>query len=96
MGHYTPDFVRPSLYNPGLESAVIAIDVSGSMSPDDVAVATGFAEQLLLGSPETEVYVITCSEHVEEFKLITPSDLPLELNASFGGTSFAPVFDRIE
>lgn len=90
-------FYLPSLYSQEIETLVVMIDTSGSISQDEL---TRFASELseiltVLNIGTVHVlYVDTRVARVEEF---TRDDLPLNLKAhGGGGTDFRPGFEWVD
>lgn len=93
--------VIPRYRNTQTRRIVLAIDSSGSMSPSDMAHAVDVCARLLLESrknhTKTELHVWSCDTNAHEIAKYTtydkiPKELPL---IGRGGTSFKPVFDKI-
>lgn len=98
--------VEPSEVNEvkKLHSLVIAIDTSGSCSGEVASLFLRETYQLLLDLREMaqfdSVYVLQCDEEIQDEQCFTNIDTLFEMREQemygFGGTSFVPVFGRIE
>ncbi|MFW5735275.1 MAG: VWA-like domain-containing protein, partial [Oceanidesulfovibrio sp.] len=101
-------WVRPNrrhlhagLYLPGLESeelseVVVAVDVSGSVSQEEL---DSFAAELsaVLEEFDTTVRVFTCDAALTTQDTLARWDLPLDFTATGGGgTDFRPPFTQLE
>jgi predicted metal-dependent peptidase len=86
----------PSIRSAELPPIVIAVDTSGSITPEDLnqfsAEVTAICEDL----PISTVKVLYCDEQVTEGPEYTKDDLPVRLTPQGGGgTDFRPVFDFV-
>jgi predicted metal-dependent peptidase len=84
-------------YTPNMGPLVIAVDTSGSLDDDDIAMFNGHINRILdTCSPEI-VHVVYCNTHVQGVDEYTPDDFPVYIQAKGGGgTSFKPVFDWVD
>lgn len=84
-------------YTPNMGPLVIAVDTSGSLNDDDIAVFNGHINRILdTCSPEI-VHVVYCDTRVHGVDEYTPDDFPVHIDAKGGGgTSFKPVFDWVD
>ena len=86
----------PSLSTEQLPEIVLAVDTSGSISPDEL---DQFATELssILETYETTLRVLWCDLEITGEQLFSRADLPLELQPhGGGGTDFRPVFNWVE
>lgn len=78
---------------------VFAIDTSGSMSQEDLGKGLGEMDSLLAKIPNSTCRVIQCDTVIHSDTVYTASDSPLYKKVAMkgrGGTSFAPVFERVK
>jgi predicted metal-dependent peptidase len=101
---FKPDYTRPSRRHDNLEfllpaaksyglDCAIAVDTSGSMSVDALAVAVA-ESAAILGAVGGSVRFLSCDAAVAEFRCVRhPKDFQL---IGGGGTDFAPVFEALK
>ena len=84
-------------YTPNMGPLVIAVDTSGSLNDDDIAMFNGHINRILdTCSPEI-VHIVYCDTRVQGVDEYTPDDFPVHIDAKGGGgTSFKPVFDWVD
>jgi predicted metal-dependent peptidase len=84
-------------YTPNMGPLVIAVDTSGSLNDDDIAMFNGHINRILdTCSPEI-VHIVYCDTRVQGVDEYTPDDFPVHIQApGGGGTSFKPVFDWVD
>lgn len=84
-------------YTPNMGPLVIAVDTSGSLDDDDIAMFNGHINRILdTCSPEI-VHIVYCDTRVQGVDEYTPDDFPVHIDAKGGGgTSFKPVFDWVD
>ena len=88
--------ILPTLYNQELPPIIVAIDTSGSISPDELKQFAGEIDDILNQYPTT-LTVIYCDTRVTEIETFTAENRPIKLNAKGGGgTRFSPVFEKVE
>lgn len=89
----------PDLYSEGCEVAV-AIDTSGSISEANLRDFLSETVAILRSRTVSRVRVLTCDAAVHQDEVVGPmDDLPAKLGGKLlgrGGTSFKPVFKRLE
>lgn len=84
-------------YTPTMGPLVIAVDTSGSLQADDIAMFNGHINRILETCTPEAVHVLYCDYNVQGVDEYTPDDFPVRIQAKGGGgTSFKPVFDWID
>jgi predicted metal-dependent peptidase len=84
-------------YTPNMGPLVIAVDTSGSLQADDIAMFNGHINRILETCSPEIVHVVYCDYAVAGVDEYTPDDFPVHIQAKGGGgTSFKPVFDWID
>jgi predicted metal-dependent peptidase len=84
-------------YTPNMGPLVIAVDTSGSLQADDIAMFNGHINRILETCSPEIVHVVYCDYTVAGVDEYTPDDFPVHIQAKGGGgTSFKPVFDWID
>ena len=86
----------PSLSTEQLPEVVLAVDTSGSITPEELE---QFAAELssILEAYDTTIRVVWCDLEITGEQTFTRADLPLELQPQGGGgTDFRPVFNLID
>jgi predicted metal-dependent peptidase len=86
----------PSVRNEELNSVIISVDTSGSLTDEQL---TAFAAEIsgILEAYPVTTHVIYCDSAVQAVETFDREDLPLTLNAKGGGgTSFIPPFAHVE
>ncbi len=93
-------FVGQGLYLPGYDyiprmgEVVLAVDTSGSLSNDDLALFGGHINRIVDTCLPEKVTVIYCDYEIGGTQEYTPDDLPIVLKpVGGGGTRFKPVFE---
>ncbi len=87
--------VLPSLISEEIPEVVIAVDTSGSITPDMLNHFASEASQVLEAFPTT-VRVLYCDTEINKEEVFTKADMPLKMEpVGGGGTDFNPVFDHI-
>lgn len=93
--YLTGGIILPSLTSEELPAVVVAIDTSGSISPE---VLKRFASEVsgVLGAYDTTIHLVYCDARVQGSEEYCRADLPLRPKAiGGGGTAFQPVFDWV-
>jgi len=86
----------PSLQNHELSNMVIAVDTSGSITPEELAQFSAEISEILENFPAT-LHLVYCDAKVSGYQVFDRSDLPLTLQpVGGGGTDFRPTFDFVE
>lgn len=95
---------REGFLTPGMQSSVqpnllLAIDVSGSISDEDLQIMLTHAQHCLESFPNSSLKLITFDTSVQEMGDFTHENsdklLEMEMNSG-GGTAFAPIFEYAE
>jgi predicted metal-dependent peptidase len=85
----------PDMYSEGCE-VYVAVDTSGSIGPDEIKVFVGEVVGILRSRNVKSVRIFACDAEIHLDETIGPWDpLPTDYPGG-GGTSFAPVFDKID
>lgn len=92
------DFSR--LFFPELDGkklkVAFAYDTSGSMSDKDLKNALSESYHIINTFPKSDMYIISCDADVHDFrKIYDSSEIESHRMIGGGGTSFIPVFDKI-
>ncbi len=95
-------YIDQGLYLPALRSEacapiVIAIDTSGSLSADELAIFWGEIREIASEVKPENIRLIQCDARIAADDEYDPMDMPDEIVAKGrGGTAFTPVFDKLE
>jgi predicted metal-dependent peptidase len=96
-------FVGQGIYLPGYDyiprmgEVVLAVDTSGSLSGDDLALFCGHINRIVDTCLPEKVTVIYCDYEIGGTQEYTPDDLPIVLKpVGGGGTRFKPVFKWLD
>ena len=91
------DMYLPSLYSERLESIVVAVDTSGSISDEELQIFASETSAILgLMDPEN-IHFLQCDTEINQHDTYTRQNLPLKVEfKGRGGTDFAPVWEYIE
>ena len=94
---FFPDFHLPSLYSEGMGAMAVFIDVSGSVSEDDLTVFMSEVAAIKETLNPTELRVILFDTRLQGETLFTRDDTVLDIEyRGGGGTSIHPVVDWID
>ena len=86
----------PSLHSEKLGNIVVAVDTSGSVSPNELSQFNAEINSIL-SEYDTTINVLYCDAAVKRMDTIDSKDLPIKLNpVGGGGTRFSPVFERVQ
>jgi len=86
----------PSLKSDELLNIIFALDTSGSISPKELSIMTGWLEMILETYP-AEIHVVYSDCRIQGDEIFTRDDLPLKLKPKgYGDTDFVPVFEWVE
>ena len=86
----------PSLSNQELSNVVIAVDTSGSITPDELDQFSAEISEILENFPAT-LHLVYCDAKVSGYEVFDRNDLPLTLKpVGGGGTDFRPTFEFVE
>lgn len=94
---YMPDFYLPSLYSEGMGPMIIAQDVSGSISHEELAIAGTESKYIFDTLHPTTLRYISFDTHIhfnEVFQADDEIPIGLELEGG-GGTNVIPVLDYV-
>ena len=90
-------FVLPSLHSDKLGTIIVAIDTSGSIDMDCLSKMLAELQSILDSSRPQSITLIDCDSRVTQVREFTPGDNLLEFKVKGGGgTSFRPVFTKVE
>ena len=93
QGTYLPGYD----YIPRMGEVVIAIDTSGSLSNEDLALFSGHVNRIVDTCIPEKITVLYCDYNIGGTDEYQPDDLPIVLNpVGGGGTSFKPVFEWLD
>lgn len=93
MGIYIPS-VMPT-HQQG--SIAVAVDTSGSISDEELSLFLSELSHLIAQAFISEVHFYQCDADIQDYKVLTKADLPLEGKVTGrGGTDFTPVFEHIK
>jgi len=88
--------VFPSLYSPSVETVVIAIDTSGSISSDELKAFTNEINSIIQQQNIKKVVVVQCDADIQDIKEVTPPEMVESLRfKGRGGTDYRPVFEYV-
>jgi len=91
------DMYLPSLYSERLESVVVAVDTSGSISDDELQIFASETSAILASMDPENIHFLQCDAEVNQHDIYTRESLPLKVEfKGRGGTDFAPVWKYIE
>ena len=91
------DLYFPSLYSPGAETVILAIDTSGSISTKELECFMSELNAILQIHNIKKLVVIQCDSKIQDVKeVIPPNPIPPLQVKGRGGTDFRPVFEYIE
>ncbi|CCO24921.1 vWA domain-containing protein [Maridesulfovibrio hydrothermalis] len=94
--HLHMDLYLPSLSTEQLPEIILAVDTSGSITPEELE-QFGTELSSILELYNTTVRVFWCDLDISGEQIFNREDLPLELKPEGGGgTDFRPVFERID
>lgn len=87
----------PSLHNPSLETIVIAVDTSGSITNEELQQFTSETSHILHDLNPELIHFLQCDSEVQTHEQYTRESLPLKVSyEGRGGTDFAPVLEYIK
>lgn len=91
------DMYLPSLYSERLESIVVAVDTSGSISDDELQIFASETSAILASMDPENIHFLQCDTEINQHDTYTRENLPLKVEfKGRGGTDFAPVWEYIE
>jgi len=91
------DLYFPSLYSPGAEAVVLAVDTSGSISTKELECFMSELNAILQIHNIKKLVVIQCDSKIQDVKeVIPPNPIPPLQVKGRGGTDFRPVFEYVE
>jgi len=87
----------PSLYSPGAETVILAIDTSGSISTKELECFMSELNAILQIHSIKKLVIIQCDSKIQDVKeVIPPNPIPPLQVKGRGGTDFRPVFEYVE
>lgn len=92
--HLWRGYYLPSSYGESIEIAV-AIDTSGSMSNDDVAICLNEVRSVCQQFKDYRIHYLQCDDGIQDYQEVTPYVEFTNRIHGRGGTSFVPVFEAI-
>ena len=91
------DMYLPSLYSERLESIVVAVDTSGSISDEELQIFASETSAILASMDPENIHFLQCDTEINQHDTYTRENLPLKIEfKGRGGTAFAPVWEYIE
>jgi predicted metal-dependent peptidase len=90
------DFIAPSLYSEGVGSVVFAVDTSGSIDHDMLKTFKSEMQGCLDDMRPTKLLELCCDTKITAERTYNRGDAVLPDAPGGGGTSFKPVFSRLE
>ena len=91
------DMYLPSLYSEKLESIVVAVDTSGSISDEELQIFASETSAILASMDPENIHFLQCDTEINQHDTYTRENLPLKIEfKGRGGTDFAPVWKYIE
>lgn len=91
------DMYLPSLYSERLETIVVAVDTSGSISDEELQIFASETSAILASMDPEKIEFIQCDTAINQHDTYTRENLPLKVEfKGRGGTDFAPVWEYIE
>ena len=91
------DMYLPSLYSERLESIVVAVDTSGSISDEELQIFASETSAILASMDPESIEFLQCDTEINQHDTYTRENLPLKVEfKGRGGTDFAPVWEYIE
>ena len=91
------DMYLPSLYSERLESIVVAVDTSGSITDEELQIFASETSAILASMDPEKIEFLQCDTAINQHDTYTRESLPLKVEfKGRGGTDFAPVWEYIE
>ena len=91
------DMYLPSLYIERLESILVAVDTSGSISEEELQIFASETSAILASMDPESIEFLQCDTEINQHDTYTRESLPLKVEfKGRGGTDFAPVWKYIE
>jgi len=91
------DLYFPSLYSPGAEAIILALDTSGSISTHELEMFLSELNTILQIHNIKKIVIIQCDSRIQDVReVIPPQPLPPLQVKGRGGTDFRPVFEYVE
>ena len=95
--HIDSGLYLPALHSEAMPPIIFAIDTSGSMSSDELAMIWNEIQHVAGEIRPEAIHVIQCDTRISGADEYQPFDLPDTLEAKGrGGTAFSPVFEYVE
>lgn len=89
--------ILPSLCKNGIESLIVMIDASGSISVRELDIYSSIMNKMLEEFPEMTLYAYYFDTVVKNTEIFTIQDTPVKfITRAGGGTSYVDVFSRVE